>query len=243
MRQKNFRFKSFDLDLSEQVMALTSDAIALGAWSSTVGGATKILDIGTGTGVLALMLAQKYQGSQDHKILAIDIHPDSCHLAKTNFENSPWNSHLEVVEKTLSLLTKEEQNAYDHIIVNPPFFKTGIRSTDQMKRRSRHFNGGTLEDWIDQIKVLLSDSGICSMVFPWHNYENLVAYFKSIDLHISRVLLMKGKKEKETERVFFEFGKTAVNEYKTQNIIMYESEGIYTKNYMELTKDFYLEKS
>ena len=241
--QNIFRFRSFDLGLNEQVMALTSDAIVLGAWSSTIPRAKKILDIGTGTGVLALMLAQKYQASQDHKILAIDIHQKSCHLARTNFENSPWSSHLKVEQKTLSLLTENQQNAYDHIIINPPFFKTGIRSINQMKSRSRHFNGDALEDWVDQIKILLSNSGICSMVFPWQDYEDLVTYLKSIDLHLSRVLLMRGKKEKETERVFFEFGKKAVATCKTQNLIMYESEGIYTKNYMELTKDFYLEKS
>lgn len=166
-----FKFKQFSVIDSDCTMRVGTDAVLIGAWTN-VESAKNVLDIGTGSGVIALMLAQRCNA----KIIGIDIDQLSIDKAIINFHNSPWSDRLEARCSSLQEF-KADSIKYDIIISNPPFFVDSLNSPNARKNNARHTNSLPFEDLLKSVSYLLSEDGIFSVVIPIQYYEqfNIIA--------------------------------------------------------------------
>lgn len=238
-KDKVFRFKQFEVSQDVSVMKVNSDGVLLGAWADT-SKATNILDIGTGTGVIALMAAQK---SQQANVVGVEIDESSCKQAQANFSNSPWSSNLKLVSSTIQKFGKESSEKFDHILSNPPFFSGGTLSENQPKNIVRHTIKLAHGDLLLAIRRLLAEDGKVSIILPIIEGLRFMEIVKRYRFHVSRKTIMRPRVEKPAERLLFEFSKVESGECIENEIVMYQgSTKEYTNQYKELTKDFYLEK-
>jgi tRNA1Val (adenine37-N6)-methyltransferase len=232
-----FQFKQFEVAQDSSAMKVNSDGVLLGAWASCKG-AESVLDIGTGTGVIALMAAQK---NPTAKVIGIEIDQDSCKQAEANFKKSPWHGNLSVVSDPIQKFGKESEMKFDHIISNPPFFSGGTLSDNQPKNIVRHTVKLSHGDLLLAIRRLLSPEGRVSIILPVIEGLRFIEIVERYRFFISRKTLMRPRAGKPAERILFEFRQSEVKKSEDNEIVMYENEGKeYTAQYKELTGDFYL---
>src|SRR5450755_3369608 len=166
-----FRFKKFTIQQDRCVMKVCTDSCMLGAWTALrAGGLKRILDIGTGTALLPLMLAQK----SDARIDAIEWEPESCAQAKENILQSPWAGRIQILEGDARYYSFPD--AYDFIITNPPFFESDLHSPELKKNRAKHEESLTMEELIAVIKSSLHAEGVFSILLPFHR----TGYFEKL---------------------------------------------------------------
>jgi tRNA1Val (adenine37-N6)-methyltransferase len=231
--QPIFRFKQFAVALDKCAMKVNTDGTLLGAWTDPAGAAT-ILDIGTGTGVLAMMMAQS---NQDAIIDAIDIDEAACIQAGENFAACPWHSRLAV--RHVSLQDFVSDRAYDVIITNPPYFIDDSNGLDQRKNSAKHSITMTYDDLISGIDRLLAADGRAYVVLPVFNLPVFQEIAGRASLYITRradVIAVKGK----TPYVTLIRMERAQREFQIDTIQIQDANGVFTNQYRELTKDFYL---
>lgn len=229
---KSFQFKSFRLEHSVGVMPLTTDAIVLGTWANLVG--RKILDAGTGTGILSLMLALRYPECQ---ITAIDNCSKSVQLAKKNVANSPF--------KNIRIETRDflefEKEKYQHIISNPPFFKNSLLSPHPHKNSSKHFQSGlSPETLLQRSPEILVKSGRLSFITQSEREDELVEWGQKFGWQCNRLGFLKSKPNKKAHRVLMEFRMEKIPvEISKQEIIIKNELNEYTPQFKALTRGFY----
>ena len=236
-KKNSFKFKQFEVAQDNTAMKVNSDGVLLGAWAKTQD-AGSILDIGTGTGVIALMCAQK---NNDARIVGIEIDEDSCVQAAANFERSPWSANLSLVSDPIQKYGKESGVKFDHIISNPPFFSGGTLSENQPKNIVRHTVKLSHGDLLLAIRRLLSPGGRVSIILPVIEGLRFIEIVERYRFHITRKTLMRPRAGKPAERILFEFTQVEVENCEDNEIVMYE-DGTkdYTPAYREMTGDFYL---
>jgi tRNA1Val (adenine37-N6)-methyltransferase len=234
MSKDPFRFKQFEVAQDKSAMKVNTDGVLLGAWAD-VNEANRILDIGTGTGVIALMMAQKNLKAQ---IDAIDIDEDHYLQAKENFNNSPWADRLTAYHCDLSMYNPHGH--YDLIISNPPYFIDDTHAPDARRNTSRHSIELSYEELMHESDRLIPyDSGTILLVLPVFNVPIIShlgeEYFFYVS-HITEVTAVTGKTPylalMKMERTKSELSKSKID---IQN-----AEGVFTDEYKALTKDFYL---
>lgn len=229
-----FKFKKFSLDDSKSAMKLGTDAVLLGAFVKAAN-AKLILDIGTGSGIIALMTAQK--SSAD--IHAIDIDEDSFFQAKDNFNNSKWSDKFTAFNISLQKYSLKTKLKYDLIVCNPPFFINSLKSIDKRKNISKHNDLLSFDDLISGTKKLLSPKGNFSIILPFN--ESLIFTEKATKnlLFANKSISIKPKTNKAVNRVIMNF-----SFYQTtpllETLTIRNNDNTYTAEYIELTKDFYL---
>jgi len=233
-----FRFKQFQVQQDRSTMKVNSDGVLIGAWVN-VDGAKSILDIGTGTGVIALMAAQKNNSA---KVVGLEIDAESCAQARENFEKSPWSKNLEVVEDSIQNYGIECQQKFDHIISNPPFFSGGTLSDNQPKNVVRHTVKMAHGDLIMAIRRLLSNEGKVSIILPVIEGLRFVELVERNRFYVTRKTKMRPRASKPVERLLFEFRSSKPSsELIEEEIVMYnDGDNEYTSQYKELTKEYYL---
>lgn len=216
-------------------MKVGVDSVLLGAWVQ-IGNSEKILDIGTGTGILSLMLAQKSNAN----IIAIDIDKNAYLQAKENIKISPWASRISVFNLGLQEFTKNRPGNFDLIICNPPYFTNSLNSPDQQRNLARHDNLLSLEHLLENSKKLLTATGNFSMIYPYVKKELLLSVAEKHGLYPIRVLIIKGNELKQPNRIIVTFS-AKKTEFFTEILSVREvGKNEYTTEYKELTKDFYL---
>ena len=226
-----FRFKQFAVEQSGAKMKIGTDGVLLGAWADC-SGATRILDIGTGTGVIALMMAQR---SEADYIVGIDIDPSATLCAESNFGASPWTSRLKALNSSAQEF--EEQN-FDLILSNPPYFTDSLLCPDVRRSMARH----TTELTFDQLdravcRALSIPDGRFALILPT---EQMDKYLSLTSLKLRRRCDVSTKPNTPPKRTMAELALQAGEvEYSTLTIDT-QVHGIYTDQYRELTKDFYL---
>lgn len=235
MSQNDFRFKQFNIQQDRCAMKVGTDGVLLGAWVDP-GNAKTILDIGTGTGLLALMLAQK----SDAVIHAIDIDEDSCSQANTNFSNSPWSARIQCIHQSIQYFSSHTPNRYDLIVSNPPYFIDAHPAPSEARNIARHM-GETLEvdDLVSGVLQLLSPAGRFCVILPFKEGLQFREHAAAKGLFAWRVTKVKTKVEKQEKRFMMEFGraeKTVIED----ELVIQEEDLSFTQEYIELTKDFYL---
>ena len=232
-----FRFKQFDIAQENCAMKIGTDGVLLGAWIG-VGEATKqILDIGTGTGVIAIMLAQRALSA---KIIGVEIDTLACAQARANMEASPWKNRLVTIESSIQDYANDVEDCYDLIVSNPPFFTGGTLSTNQSKRQVRHTIKLPTADLLNVVGKLLSPKGQFCVILPPIEGEKFITQAAQYNLHCSKITEVHAKVEKKLERVLLQFERVVKLTTKDRLVIQKGGRHQYTKDYIELTKAFYL---
>lgn len=233
-----FRFRQFAVSNRQSAMKITTDSILLGAWAE-VAGARRILDAGTGTGVLALMMAQR---AENALITAIEIDPVAANEAKANFEASPWAERIQSVAGDFLEMECGGGGGFDLIISNPPFFGTGEKAPDARRAMARHGSGFNLQSLISHSAGLLRPGGRLAFVAPSLRDEEVefhaVLHGLSVRRHTSVVTRQKSNLP---ERSLWMLVKGTDGGYSHDVLyIRNPHDGGYSEAYRELVKDFYL---
>lgn len=233
-----FQFKQFKIEQDKTAMKVGTDGVLLGAWATVDYNPYAILDIGAGTGLIALMLAQR--SSAEH-IDAIEIDGDSYEQAVENFENSPWNDRLFCFHASLDDFMEElEDEEYDLIVSNPPFYSENVSSGNEARDNARQNLSLPFEDMCEAASVLLSEDGIFAVVIPYKEEENFVALAHQNGLFPMKITRIKGTPETETKRSLLAFSRREAQKIPADTLVIETSRHEYTPEYIALTKDFYL---
>jgi len=238
---KLFIFKQFTVNQDRCAMKVGTDAVLLGAWTPVDHHPISLLDIGSGTGIIALMLAQR---SHAKCIDAIEIDEDAYEQCVENFEQSQWNDRLFCYHASLLEFTEEIEDKYELIVSNPPFLPPptppkgeGVPSIS--RKTARFYDALPFEHLVESVSKLLSKRGVFSVILPFQEEENFLALASKVNLFSFRILHVKGNPSSEIKRslIAFSFNKKDI---KTEDLIIETSRHVYTKDYIDLTKGFYL---
>ena len=235
--KKPFLFKQFRIFHDECAMKVGTDGVLIGAWAE-VNDSKTILDIGTGTGLIAIMMAQKNAVA---KIDAIDIDKAAYQQALKNVDLCQWKDRISVYHESVQdFMDKKTGFQYDKIICNPPFFNAGTASNISNRQIARHTNTLSFDDLIDTVGKLLSDNGKFSLILPRLEGAEFQEIAKTKGLYLTRLTEVQSKKEKPVERLLMEFQRKAQEVVTSQLVIQYEARNDWTPDYIALTKAFYL---
>ena len=238
MSSKSFAFKQFTIHQEKCAMKVGTDAVLLGAWAKTYG-ARRVLDIGTGTGVIALMLAQKCGAVID----AIDIDEDSVNEAKKNVEASPWKERVHVKHISLQDFARAQDERYELIVSNPPYFIDSLPATEESRTKARHTVLLPFTDLVEGASKLLTKDGKFCVILPPREGEKFKEIALAKGLHLTRITRVKTTPEKQEKRWLMQFAFTSKPQVSDSTLII-EKDNLnaqhYTDEYKELTKDYYL---
>jgi len=212
-------------------MKVGTDGVLLGAWSR---GGKRLLDIGTGTGLIAMMMAQRFPEAE---IVAIDIDEAACLQAKENVENSPFATRVRVMHTSLQQFDGE--NCFDCIVSNPPFFVNSLPNPDEKRSVARHTTTLSYEALFTEVKRLLTETGRFSAIIPAECQSDFVAEATFMNLSLTRVCAVKTVERKPVKRFMLEFQKTGVSSNEMQTVCLMQ-QGERSDWYQRLTADFYL---
>ena len=227
-----FRFKQFAVEQDDVAMKVGTDGVLLGAWAACEG-AKRILDIGTGTGVIALMLAQRNAEAQ---VKAVEIDETATRRARSNFDKSPWSKRLDVECCAVQAFSPNEK--FDLIISNPPYFVDSLLPPDAKRSTARHTHDLSFEELDRAVCRLLADEGRFALILPTTEFEK---YLSITQLQLVRRCDVYPKVGADVKRVMAEFALHAKNGVTHETItIEQDKRGDYTDEYRTLTKDFYL---
>jgi len=233
---KPFKFKEFTINQDRCAMKIGTDSVLLGAWTSTTHHPFSVLDIGAGTGVLSLMLAQR---SNAETIESLEIDADAYEQCSENFENSPWPDRLFCYHASLLEFVEEIEDEYDLIICNPPFYSEDYKTSNEARDLARFNDAMPFEHLIYAVSNLLSDTGIFSVVIPFKEEPKFKELASQAGLFLNRSLHVKGNPDTEIKRSLLEFS-FKDRKMETSDLIIETARHQYTEDYINLTKDFYL---
>jgi tRNA1Val (adenine37-N6)-methyltransferase len=231
-----FSFKQFTLWHDKCAMKVGTDGVLLGAWTN-VKGHESVLDIGAGTGLVALMLAQRTRGN----VTAVEIDGDAAQQASENCMKSPWNKQMEVHHLSIQEYAKTATFKFDLIVSNPPYFSNKLKAPDAIRAIARHSDQLSLETIIEVSSSFLTENGRLSVILPLELRADFIKLIKGNNYWIIRESNVKSFPQKSPFRVMFEVSKQSVQVIEKNEIIIRESsKGTYTDAFKELTKDYYL---
>ena len=261
-----FRFKKFEVVNERSAMKVNTDGVLLGAAMTVREGDRSLLDIGTGTGTIALMAAQRVgeevcrvagalrndvEGGKDYLenrqgdivcIDAIDIDEPSASEAAMNFQNSPWAESLHAHNMSLDEFARSipEGSAYDLIFSNPPYFEDSLTAPDERKNTARHTSEGlSYRDIFEFAKDRLTADGRVSFVLPADQEAALCRYARMCGFHLFRILRVRTVPRKAPVRMIAEFSRCRCESVE-EELLTIQNEGQYTEEYLSLMHDFYL---
>jgi tRNA1Val (adenine37-N6)-methyltransferase len=234
--KKSFRFKQFTVNQDRCAMKIGTDGVLLGAWASVEHNPFNVLDIGAGTGILSLMMAQR---SHAENIEAIEIDDDAFEQCTENFENSPWNDRLFCFHASLLEYIEAVDEKFDLIICNPPFYTEDYKTQDQARDLARFSDAMPMEHIIFAVITFLSDKGKFSIIIPFKEEKKYIEEAGLIGLYPNRILRVRGNENSELKRSLIEFSYSE-SPIKISELIIETERHQYTQDYINLTKDFYL---
>jgi tRNA1Val (adenine37-N6)-methyltransferase len=232
-----FQFKQFKIHQNDQVMKVNTDAVLLASWSE-VDLADTALDIGTGTGIIALILAQK---NTTLIIDAIDIDENAFLQAKDNFKNNDLGKNINAIHCSFQQFLVLSKNKYEVIVTNPPFFSDGPVSQNKQKANFRHTINLQRKVLLEGVVSLLSDQGTFYIILPYDEGIKCISLAENMGLYLNKCTQVFSKKEKNAERLLMKFSKVKHISPEYDNlIIMNETGNEYSVEFKELTKELYL---
>ena len=241
-----FKFKQFNVVNERSAMKVNTDGVLLGAAMTLKEGDRRLLDIGTGTGTIALMAAQRLAGipgqagNEEVRIDAIDIDEPSATEAAMNFEQSPWAESLRAHNMSLDDFAAASSGTYDLIFSNPPYFENSLTAPDDRKSTARHTSDGlSYRDIFAFADERLSEEGRVALVLPADQENDLCRYARMTGFHLFRILRVRTVPRKAPTRLIAEFSRQRVLS-PVQELLTIQDGGNYTSEYLALTKDFYL---
>ncbi|MBI9034647.1 MAG: methyltransferase domain-containing protein [Bacteroidales bacterium] len=219
---------------NQSSMKVGTDAVVLGAYADTQN-CKQILDIGTGSGIISLLLAQRSQAL----ITGIDIDPNSIAQAKENAISSPWSKQLEFHNCALKEFGERKTNSFDLIVSNPPFFDNAYKAPQEIRNNARHTDTLSHEELIRYSSKLMSDDGRLSIILPIEYQDILQQIGLTYGIFLNHILTIKPKPSKVANRVILEFEKKK-SSLTTKELINRNEDNSYHPSYKKLTRDFYL---
>ena len=217
-------------------MKIGTDAVLLGAWTCIDQNPNSILDIGAGTGILAIMLAQR---SSAELIDAIEIDDQAFEQCVDNFENAPWNDRLFCYHASLDAFVDEIEYQYELIISNPPYYSEDYKTDNEQRDLARFTDALPAEHLLASVSKLLSKNGLFSVIIPFKDEKNFIAFASNYGLFVNRICHVKGHSNAVIKRSLLEFS-FHDTELVTEELVIETERHEYTKEYINLTKDFYL---
>lgn len=231
--RRPFRFKQFEVAQSKGCMPVTTDACIFGA-TIDLGNTKNILDIGTGTGLLSLMLAQRFT---EGFFMAVDIDEESTLQATANFENSAWKNRLTAL--STDIRNWEPVITFDAIVCNPPFFDKQLPSESDEKRRARHTVTLNYEALLKKIYFLLNSEGKCWLLIPAIHSNYITELAAALNLYIKFKINIRSFEHSEPHVIIFCFSKNPADGFYS-DFTIYKKEGVYSDKMETLMKDYYL---
>ena len=231
-----FDFKQFSIRQDLCGMKVGTDGVLLGAWAS---GGQNILDIGTGTGLIALMMAQRYPTAY---ITALDIESKACLQAQINTDLSPFSSRIEVIQDSIQHFSTAYQGlkSYDCIVSNPPFFVNSLKSKGNERTLARHTDSLSYSELFRSVSLLLSENGMFSTIIPADYVEQFISEGYIFGLFLTRRCFIRTVESKPFKRCLLAFEKQKPSQIETLEVCMQTSKGAKTQWYTMLTGDFYI---
>ncbi|GEC78525.1 tRNA1(Val) (adenine(37)-N6)-methyltransferase [Flavobacterium aquatile] len=232
-----FNFKKFSVNQDKCAMKIGTDGVLLGAWCPVDNNPFSVLDIGAGTGILSLMLAQRSHAEQ---IDALEIDEDAYEQCVENFENSPWSDRLFCFHAGLDEFVDEPEDEYDIIISNPPFHSENYKTDDSQRDLARFQDALPFEELIEAADLLLSENGIFAVIIPYKEEERFIDLCAQVELFPVKVTRVKGTHTTPIVRSLLAFKRYELSVLTADELVIEISRHEYTDEYIELTKDFYL---
>jgi tRNA1Val (adenine37-N6)-methyltransferase len=234
-RERVFRFKQFSIRHEKSGMKVGTDGVLLGAWAD-VSGAKHILEVGSGSGVIALMLAQRSQA--DSQIDAVEIDKVAFEEAGENIKASPWSEKISVFHSAIQDFEKEIN--YDLIISNPPYFLNSYKPPDAKRLAARHTENLSFEDLLAAAEKFLTPTGRLDVILPTTEGEQFITLANSKNFLLTRKWTFRTRLEKPVERYLLEFSKHTSKPVDIGEIKLYSQGEEWSEEYSQLTRDFYL---
>jgi tRNA1Val (adenine37-N6)-methyltransferase len=232
-----FSFKQFAVAQDRCAMKIGTDGVLLGAWTPLENNPNSILDIGTGTGIIALMLAQRSNAQQ---IDALEIDEDAYEQAVDNFENSPWSEKLYCYHAGLDEFVEEPEDEYDLIVSNPPFYTEDYKTEDEKRDLARFADAMPFDELLEAVALLLSENGIFSVIIPHKEEENFITLATDWELYPTKITRVRGTFTTPVIRSLIAFKRFELPVLVADELVIEISRHEYTNEYIDLTKDFYL---
>jgi len=217
-------------------MKVGSDAVILGSFVR-VSLDSDILDVGTGCGVIAMMICQK---NPDARVIAVDIDRESAMEAEYNFARSPWSASLKALHRSIQDFAEETDETFDHIVSNPPFFSGDKHSIFPSRTKARHTVYLDHWDFLNTCDRLLKRNGKLSVILPVPIAVEFIQKAALINLELQRLLKVRPKPNTPHNRYVMEFSKSRPD-YREDELLMYDFDSNYTVQYKSYTKDFYID--
>ncbi len=236
MPDHQFHFKEFSVSQEHCAMKVGTDGVLLGAWTRIPGEAESILDIGTGTGLIALQLAQR---SDCPVIDAVEIEDRAFEQAVENFENSPWSDRLFCYHASLDEFSIEIGETYDLIVSNPPYFNKHDAPMNPGRKLARQREKMSYASLLGSLAVLLSPGGSCAFIVPYEDEEEFRKLARENGLYPGRITRVRGTESSPIKRSLLQFDRTEQVAIE-QELVIELSRHVYTKEYIDLVRDFYL---
>ena len=228
-----FRFKQFAIRQENTAMKVGTDGALLGAWCD-IQNAKNILDIGTGTAIIAMMVAQR---NNTANITAIEIDEKALIDATFNVKNCPWPNRIDIIQ--IALQNYHPEKKFDAIISNPPYFENSLKSNTGEKIKARHTDSLHYTDILEFASTHLTKEGVLHLILPLENAGKCIEASKDYDFHLKRICQVQPVPHKKAHRLVFELTKTPCNTISENLIIETGKRHDYTEEYIELTKAFY----
>lgn len=241
-----FQFKQFTINQDRCAMKVGTDGVLLGAWAPIHNHPYSVLDIGAGTGILSLMVAQRSNAEQ---IDAIEIDENAFEQCVENFENSPWGDRLFCFHAGLDEFMEESEDdpsdselaqQYDVIVSNPPFYSEDYKTESEQRDLARFQDALPFEDLIEAASALLSENGIFSVIIPFKEEAKFIQLAQECDLFPFKITRVKGTPTTEIKRSLLAFSFTGKAKIDIDELIIETARHQYTEDYIALTMDFYL---
>ncbi|WP_439132606.1 tRNA1(Val) (adenine(37)-N6)-methyltransferase [Polaribacter sp.] len=236
---KPFQFKEFTIHQDKTAMKVGTDGVLLGAWCNVDEVTDAVLDIGSGTGVIALMLAQRTEAMT---IDAVEVDENAYEQTVENFENSDWGDRLYCYHSTFQDFADEiaeEEDTYNLIVSNPPFYTDDVKTANASRNKARFTSSLSFNELILGVAKILSSEGKFAVILPLKEETEFINVAKEHNLFLNRVCHVQGNSNSPIKRSLLEFS-FHQKEIVKEHLIIEKERHQYTKAYINLTKDFYL---
>jgi tRNA1Val (adenine37-N6)-methyltransferase len=227
----------FAIQQDRCAMKVGTDSVLLGAWCPIENNPFSVLDIGAGTGILSLMIAQRSNAEQ---IDALEIDEDAYEQCVENFENSPWGDRLFCFHAGLDEFVEEPEDEYDLILSNPPFYGENYKSENEQRDLARFQDALPFEDLIEAADLLLSENGIFAVIIPHKEEDRFIDLCAQAELFPFKITRVKGSHNTPIVRTLLAFKRFELPVLSADELVVEINRHEYTNEYIALTKDFYL---
>lgn len=218
-------------------MKVGTDGVLLGAWTPIDHHPYTILDIGAGTGLIALMLAQRSEAGQ---IDALEIDENAYEQAVDNFQNAPWEDRLFCFHAGLDEFVEEPEDEYDLIVSNPPFYTEDYVSGDDARDKARFTESLSFEELIEAADLLLAENGVFATIIPYKEEADFIALADTYELYPMKITRVKGTPNTDIKRSLLAFSRAKAVNFPVDELVIEIARHNYTPEYIALTQDFYL---